>query len=109
MQTTTKPSYVYESIEFSLNDGESNYDLDTNQATFLANFNTNDIGYPTQVRIRTNNTISVKINSTSAHAITIASTDSPFDIRGNSIQNLFLSNSSGSIAAVKLLFQDVEY
>src|SRR3990167_4222377 len=98
MQTTTKPSYTYESIEFNLNDGQSDYDLDANQATFLANFKTNDIGYPTQVTIRTNNTISVKLNSTSGHAITIASTDAPFVISGNSIQNLFLSNSSGSTA-----------
>lgn len=109
MQTTTQPSFTYESIEFNVNTGTIDYDLDAQQATFLTKFNTLDKGFPTQVRIRTNNTITVKLNATDAHAITIASTDSPFDIRGNEIMNLFITNSSGSTAAVKLLFQDVEY
>ena len=105
MQTTTKPSFKYESIEFDLNTGQSDYDLDSNQSTFLAKFG---LEHPSQVRIRTNQTISVKLNTTDDHAVTIASTDTPFDIRGVVIKNMFLSNSSGSTAAVKLLFQEVE-
>lgn len=109
MQQTTKLSKYYESVEFTLADGQSNYDLDSNQSDFLAVFNTGSIDYPSQVKIRTDQTITVKINSTSNDSITIASTDSPLDIRGIEIRNLYLSNSSGSNAAVKLLFQDLEY
>ena len=100
----------YESVEFNLTDGQSDYDLDSNQSEFLAVFGpANNRNYPTQVRIRTNYTISVKLNSTSDDSITIASTDSPFDIKGVEIRNMYLSNSSGSTAAVKLLFQESEY
>ena len=109
MQQSTKISPYYESVEFTLTDGQSDYNLDTQQADFLAVFNTGSVNYPSQVKIRTDQTITVKLNSTSNDSITIASTDSPLDIRGIEIRNIFLSNSSGSSAAVKLLFQDVEY
>lgn len=99
-------SPYYENIEFTLNTGQSDYDLDSNQATFLAIFNqdaTVGIGrYPTYVSIRTDQTISFKVNSTSNHSITVASTDSPFVIDGVEIRNLYLSNSSGTNAAVKI-------
>lgn len=103
---------IYESIEFLLGTGSTDYDLAANQPTFLSKFHqtTVDVGgnprYPTTVRIRTNNTITVRINTTSGHAITISSTDSPFDILGVQIRNLFISNSSGNTAAVKLFFRE---
>jgi hypothetical protein len=108
MHTTTTPTTDYESIEFTLTNGQSDYNLDTNQTTFLSSFGANGT-FPTQVLIRTDYTITVKLNSTSGHSITITSTDSPFAIRGIMIRNLYLSNASGNDAAVKLLFQDVEY
>ena len=111
MHTDTITAPVYENIEFNLSSGESDYDLDANQSTFLSTFGPTNVArtHPTAVQIRTNFTISVKINSTSNHAITIASTDSPFWIEGIRIQNLYFSNSSGSTAAVKLFFQEVRY
>lgn len=111
MQTTTKITPYYENIEFNVNTATTDYDLDVNQATFLSVFGpANSVGrFPSSVHIRTNNTISVKLNSTSNHAITIASTDSPFVIEGVLITNVFITNNSGSTAAVKLLFQDVKY
>jgi hypothetical protein len=90
----------YENIEFNLSTGQTDYDLAANQATFSA---VND-RYPSHIQIRTNQTISVRLNRTTDHAITITSTDSPFSITGVQIRNVFLSNSSGSTAAVKLLF-----
>ena len=97
----------YENIEFNLNTGESDYDLDAQQSEFLAVFGAANNGrLPSHVQIRTNNTISVKLNSTSNDSITITSTDSPFVITGVMISNMYLSNSSGSTAAVKLLFTD---
>ena len=98
----------YENIEFNLTTGQTNYDLDVNQSTFLSTFGAaNPITrYHSWVEIRTNNTISVILNSTSNHSITIASTDSPYIISGVSIYNIFLTNNSGSTAAVKIRLQD---
>lgn len=99
----------YESIEFSLPDGSSNYDLDAQQSEFLAVFRQTGVTgeqprLPTYVRIRTDVTISVRINTITDDIITVPSTDSPFDIRGLKITNMFLTNSSGSAATVRLLF-----
>ena len=100
----------YESIEFNVSTGTTDYDLDDQQATFLAVLGSaNERPYPSSVVIRTDQTISVKLNSTSNHAITIASTDSPFTIEGVQIRNLYITNNSGSVAAIKLLFQDSKY
>jgi hypothetical protein len=103
----------YESIEFNLSTGQTDYDLAVNQATFLTVFgpevtsgDTHNGRYPTSVLIRTNATISVKLNSTTGQSITIASTDSPFSIVGVLLSDLFITNNSGSMAAIKLLFTD---
>ena len=99
-------SLYYENLEFNLTTGTTDHDLDENESTFLSSFGPTKAAtvYPSHVHIRTNQTISVKLNSTSNHAITITSTDSPLTITGVKITNVFLSNSSGSTAAVKLLF-----
>lgn len=95
----------YENIEFTLNDGQSDYDLDAQESDFLSAFNQeSQPRYPTYVHIRTNQTISVKINSTSNNSITIPSTDSPFEIKGLKIRNMYFSNSSGNSSTVRLLF-----
>ena len=106
MQTNTKTNQYYENIEFNLTTGQTDYNLDSNQTSFLTSFGVGDgfpVGeYASYLQIRTNQTISVRINSVSNHSITIASTDSPFTVQGVQIRNLFLSNSSGSTAAVKI-------
>lgn len=101
----------YENIEFNLSTGQTNYDLDAEQTTFLSSFGV-DIAvarYPSWVEIRTNQTISVKLNSTSNHSITITSTDSPYIIAGVLIRNMYITNASGSTAAIKLRFQENPY
>lgn len=111
MDTQTKVSPYYENVEFTLSDGQSDYDLDSNQAGFLADFGLGNAAerYPSFVEIRTDQSISVRINATGNDSITIDSTDSPYTIIGVEIRNLFLSNSSGSDAAVKLRFQNTPY
>lgn len=101
----------YENVEFNVTDQSTNYDVAANQATFMSNFGPNNVvnQLPTSVQIRTNQTISVKLNSTANHAITITSTDSPFLIEGVKITNIFISNSSGSTAAVKLFVTSLKY
>jgi len=110
MQTNTKIGRYYESVEFTLNDATTDYDLDANQSDFLAVFNSNvdDEEFPTQVMIRTDQTITVKLNATGNQSITITSTDSPLVIKGIKLKNLFLTNTSGTNAAVKLLFQQLD-
>jgi hypothetical protein len=102
-------SPYYENIEFSVGDGTTNYDLDTQQATFLSSFNDDDHNlkgeFPTYMSFRTNQTVSIKLNSTSSHAITVASTDSPFVIDGVEIRNVYITNNSGNAAAIKIYFQ----
>ena len=101
-------SPYYESVEFNLSTGQSDYNLASNQANFLSVFNTDTHKtpnkFPSRMMIRTNETISVKVNSSSNHSITITSVDSPFVLENIEVSNLFLSNSSGNTAAVKLLF-----
>lgn len=100
----TQPDY--ENIEFDLTNGSIDYDLDAQQSTFLAVFNQEaQPKIPTYVEIRTNFTISVRLNSTSGQSITITSTDSPYVIEGVKVRNMFITNNSGSTAAVKLRFQ----
>ena len=110
MNKTQQNKPYYENIEFSLSNGQSDYDLDSNQATFLSSFGPASTApatvFPSFVEIRTDFTISVKLNSTSNHAITISSTDTPYVIQGIEIYNMYFSNSSGSSANVKLRFQE---
>lgn len=86
----------YESIEFTLNTGSSDYDLDAQQSTYKAVLV--DANY---VEIYSTQTISVKFNSTSNHAITI-SADSLRVFDRQSFYNIFLTNSSGTNATVRI-------
>lgn len=104
-------NYYYENIEFNVTTGSNDYDVDANQPTFLSNFGPGNVTAknPSSLQIRTNQTISVKLNSTSNHAITIASTDSPFTIKGMLFTNIYITNNSGSTAAVKLFVTESEF
>jgi len=109
MQINTKISPYYESVEFALATASTDYDLDANQADFLSVFSSKtNTPYPSQVMIRTDQTITIKLNSTGNHAITITATDSPIILKGLEISNMFISNASGSTANIKLLFQDTD-
>lgn len=108
--------YGYENLEFNLSTGQTDYSLVTNQLSPTGSFNSyfgavngaNASGgrEATRAQIRTNQTISVKLNSTSNNSITISSTDSPFVIDGIKITDIFITNGSGSTAAVKILLTD---
>lgn len=105
IQTTNqKTSPYYESIEFNVNTATTDYDVDSQQSTFLAVVGPSGPNgqHPGEVIIRTNQTISVKFNATTNHAITLTSTDSPLVWHGE-VQNIFITNNSGSTAAVKII------
>jgi hypothetical protein len=104
----------YENVEFQLATGSTNYQVSTNlgtsqTGTFGGYFGMSNslLGrFATEVVIRTNQTITVKLNSTSNDNITIASTDSPYTILGIKITDIYISNNSGSTATIKLLLKD---
>jgi hypothetical protein len=95
----------YENIEFNLSNGQTDYDLDANQADFKSNFGSPVRDYPHYLEVRTDQEISLKFNSASNHSITVSSTDSPVEVKNLEIRNVYLTNNSGSTAAVKLRFQ----
>ncbi len=101
----------YENVEITVASGGGAQQLSTLGTTFQSKFKNDaaDGDYATMVTIRTSQTISVQLNSTSYDSITVTSTDSPFEISGIKIQDMWITNSSGSPAAVRLFFQPTKY
>ena len=101
----------YENVEINVTTGTTDSQLTTLSTTFkkFLNPTTNSTENATSVIIRTNQTISVKLNKSTNDAITITSTDSPYEISGITITDMFISNASGSTAAVRLFFQPSKY
>jgi len=90
---------LYDSVEFNLANGQSDYDLDAGQAAAFAN-----LSIWTSVFIRTNKDISIKLNSASNPVISIREYESPFHLRTEiEVSNIFFTNASGQSAAIKLL------
>lgn len=86
----------YESIEFNVVTATTDYDVDSSQSTFKA-----VIANPQYVEISTNYAITIKFNATTNHSISIgANTLRVFDRQ--IFDNLYITNTSGSTAAVKL-------
>ena len=88
----------YDSAEFTLATGQTNYNVKTNQAASFSN-----IPVAKRLEIRTNVAISVKFNSSANAAITISPTDSPYTMEWLEVTNIFITNNSGSTASIKIL------
>ena len=87
---------LYESIEFTLSDGQSDYDLDSQQTTFRANLK--PCHY---VEIYSTQNITIKFNATTNHSITVrANSREVFDRQ--IANNIYLTNSSGSDSTINL-------
>jgi hypothetical protein len=94
------PNGSYDAAEFTVSTGTTNYDVATNQAGLW-----NNISSPGYINIRTDQTISLRLNDTSYPAITITSTDSPFILQNSlPVSNIYVTNNSGNTANVKILF-----
>ena len=91
-------SSSYDSAEFTLATGQTNYDVRTNVATAFDN-----VKNSTRTLIRTNITIGVRINSATKPLITVGPEDSPLEIDWQETKNLFITNSSGSTASIKII------
>ncbi len=88
----------YDSAEFTLSTGNTDYDVRTQVAAFF-----NNIKVYRRVEIRTNVNISIKLNKTTNPAITINFTDSPYTLDIIEVTNIYITNSSGSTASIKLI------
>ena len=90
---------LYDSVEFTLATGLTNYDLDAQQSAAFSNIPT-----WTSCVIRTDKTITIRLNSTSNPAITINDYESPFHLRTEiEITNIYITNASGDTASIKIL------
>ena len=88
----------YDSAEFTLATGQTDYDVDANVTAFFSN-----IKVYRRVEIRTNVSISIKLNKTTNSAITIGFNDSPYTLDIIEITNIYITNASGSTASIKLI------
>lgn len=94
---------LYNNAEFSVANATTNYNVASNQTNLFGGA-TSKVKLPYFVKISTDQTITVKLNSTSNDSITITSSTSPwvFD-EIIEIDNVFITNNSGSSANVKIL------
>ena len=91
---------VYDSVEFALATGQTDYNVATNQSTSFVN-----APYTRSIVIRTDQEITVKFNSSDSKAITISRREGSLTITrdmGLEITNIFITNASGSTANIKL-------
>lgn len=96
------PEYhsIYDSVEFSLATGQTDYDVKTNQSTSFKN-----VPRAHSLIIRTDQTITVKFNDDSNTSMTISRGEGSLTVTRNmgfEITNLFITNASGSTAAIKI-------
>lgn len=91
-------SSAYDSAEFTLATGQTNYDVRTNVAAAFSN-----VKNSTRTLIRTNITIGVRFNGSTKPLITVAPEDSPLEIDWQEIKNIYITNSSGSTASIKII------
>lgn len=91
----------YDSAEFNLATGQTNYNVKVNESDAFSK-----IVYAHSVVIRTNKTITVRFNSASNSAITINISEGSYTIdrkMGLEITNIYITNASGATAAIKVL------
>lgn len=92
-------SWIYDNCEFELPTGSTDYNVKTNQST--TSFS--NVNVATDVNIRTDKNITFKINASTNATITLTSTEGQFNYTGIRTSNLYLTNSSGSTANIKIL------
>ncbi len=96
-------SPYYNNAEFTVANATTNYDVASNQ-TNLFGGSTSVVAKPYFIRIITDQTITVKLNSTSNDAITITSSMSPLVLdEVIEVRNIYITNNSGATANVKIL------
>jgi hypothetical protein len=91
----------YDAVTTTVATGQTNRDMKANNATLFLN-----VTEARFLRIVTDQTISIRFNSTDMPAIVMTATESPRKFtrieEGLAISNIFISNASGSTANVKM-------
>lgn len=89
---------LYDSMEFTLATGLSDYDVRANVTGAYEN-----LAIYTGISIRSDQNITVKLNNTSYRTITI-NAGRPFELSSLlEITNIFITNSSGNTANIKII------
>lgn len=92
----------YDSVEFNLANGQTNYDLKANQSSSFNNMST-----ASEIRISTDYDITVRFNETDNDPITITSSESPFIMDLLTVKNIYISNASWYTAFIRIRLFDV--
>lgn len=88
---------LYDSAEFTVANGTSNYNVAANQAAAFSRVTTAQ-----SFVLRIDQPVTINLNTTSDPAITVQTIDSPFQLT-TALNNLFITNNSGSTVNVKLI------
>ena len=92
-------SWDYDSCEFELPNGSTDYDVATNQSTTAFN----NVSVANDMTIRTDRNISFKINVVTNATVTLSAAEGSINYSSIRTSNLFLTNSSGATANIKIL------
>ncbi len=95
-------SRAYDSSEFQVTTATTNYDVAANQSSWLENIKKYNSGECGALYIVTDQEITVRFNAATAPAITVTSSESPARFDDLVISNVFITNTSGSTAKIKL-------
>ena len=91
----------YDSVEFDVNTGESNYNVEVNVAGAF-----NKIKNMLTFTIKSNKNISIKLNSILNPSVSLSGANKTLKIDsdiGFEVKNIFITNVSGSTAAIKIM------
>ena len=100
-KTAQDYSSDYDAVEFNVNTGESNYNVRINVSGAF-----NKIKNMRNLTIKTNKNISIKLNSILNPSISLTGVNKTLKIDsdiGFEVRNIFITNSSGSTAAIKIM------
>lgn len=91
-------SRLYDSVTFTVTDGATDYDVRTQVSDAFKNVDRASFFW-----MSFNQAISVRFNSTSNSSLSLTLNNSPLELRDLlSIENIFITNASGSDASVTL-------
>lgn len=96
--TTPGVNTTYESLEFTVDNATTHYNVKTTVSGAFGKVTT-----ARTALIRSDSTITVKFNATTNDAITLTSLEEYLKIDTLEISNIFITNNSGGAAAVKII------
>jgi hypothetical protein len=97
--TTGEQGTNYDNDEFDVLTGVINKDVKADRPILWSS-----VTYPRVISIRTDKTITVRLNAVTNDPITVTSNDSPFELNYIQVDNIFITNTvTGATAHVSIL------